>query len=106
MLQPVPNPAPPTEKPVAQRDQVAQTPTPRRRAKPRPHAETVTEYFPLIAGDDLDSLEFAQVVRVELTPAALREVGLPSSYATEGDFVKADLVLGRDGIARAIRFVR
>lgn len=104
--QPVPNSAAPTEKPNDESDQVAQAPTPRRRAKPRPHVETVTEYFPLIAGDDLDLLEFDQVVRVELTPAALREVGLPASYATEGDFVMADLVLGRDGIARAIRFVR
>lgn len=107
VLPSVPNSAAPAPKANDGPDQVAQSPTPRRRAKPRlRHTETVTEYFPLIAGDDLDALEFTQVVRVELTPAALREVGLPAGYASEGDVIKADLVLGHDGIARAIRFVR
>ena len=89
------------------RDLLAASPTSRRRTKPRPRrAETVTEFFPLIEGDDLESLEYTQIVRVELTPSALREVGLPMSYASEGDSVKADVILGHDGLARAIRFVR
>lgn len=89
------------------RDLLAATPTSRRRTKPRTRrAETVTEFFPLIEGDDLESLEFTQIVRVELTPSALREVGLPMSYASEGESVKADVILGHDGLARAIRFVR
>lgn len=76
-----------------------------RRAR-TPLPETVTEFFPLNEGEDLESLEFTQIVRVELTPSALREVGLPISYASDRDAVKADLILGQDGLARAIRFVR
>jgi hypothetical protein len=68
--------------------------------------EAVTEYFPLIAGDDVELDEFAQVVRVELSASALRDVGLSLSSAAAGESVKADVVLGHDGIARAIRFVR
>jgi hypothetical protein len=103
----VPNSPAPSPKVQDVRDQVTQVNTPRRRAKKvARHSEMVTEYFPLIEGDDLNSVEFTQVVRVELTPSALREVGLPSTYAAEGEFIKADVVLGNDGIARAIRFVR
>lgn len=92
---------------AADQDQVAESPKSHRRTRRRPpRVETVTEYFPLSEGDDLESLEFTQVVRVELTPSALREVGLPASYASEGEFIKADIALGHDGIARAIRFVR
>ena len=68
--------------------------------------ETVTEYFPLVEGEDLDSLEFSQVIRVQLSATAVREVGLPLSYASPGGQVKADVVLGHDGMARAIRFVQ
>lgn len=89
------------------RDEPTAIPRPRRRSMARtPRVETVTEFFPLNEGDDLDSLEFTQIVRVELNPSALREVGLPTSYASNGDAVKADLILGQDGLARAIRFVR
>jgi hypothetical protein len=89
------------------RDELVAISTPRRRSTRRtPRPETVTEFFPLNEGDDLESLEFTQIVRVELTPSALREVGLPLSYASDRDAVKADLVLGEDGVARAIRFVR
>jgi hypothetical protein len=88
-------------------DRVVEVRTPRRTTGHRAQqAETVTEYFPLIEGEDLDSVEFAQVVRVELSASALREVGLPLSYASAGEPVKADVVLGPDGMARAIRFVR
>ena len=89
------------------RNELAVMSKPQRRSRPRtPRPETVTEFFPLNEGDDLDSLEFTQIVRVELTPSALREVGLPMSYASDRDAVKADLMLGQDGLARAIRFVR
>ena len=102
----IPKPPAPSPKIQDSRDQVTVN-TPQRRARHLArHTEMVTEYFPLIEGDDLDSVEFTQVVRVELTPSALREVGLPSTYASEGEFIKADVVLGHDGIARAIRFVR
>ena len=69
-------------------------------------AEEVTEFFPLMEGIDLDSLEAVQSVRVELPASALVDLGLPGSPETPTRPVKADVLLGVDGMARAIRFVR
>jgi hypothetical protein len=77
------------------------------RSRTRPvETEVVTEFFPLLEGDDLDSLESGQIVRVELSAAALLAVGLAVDDTRASESVKADLVLGHDGMARAIRFVR
>jgi hypothetical protein len=69
-------------------------------------AEVVTRFFPLREGEDLTTLESLQFVRVELPGSALSEVGLPVDPETVNEPVKADVVLGQDGLARAIRFVR
>jgi hypothetical protein len=82
-------------------------------------AEVVTEFFPLRAGEDLNALESLlreeegvstldslQVVRIELPGSALSDVGLPVDPEAVIEPVKADVVLGQDGVARAIRFVR
>jgi len=69
-------------------------------------AEVVTEFFPLRDGEDLTALESGRLVRVELAGSALSEVGLPVNPETVNTPVKADVVLGDDGLARAIRFVR
>ncbi|MGH9768522.1 MAG: hypothetical protein ACREAB_13910 [Blastocatellia bacterium] len=69
-------------------------------------AEVVTRFFPLREGVDITALESLQLVRVELPGSALSEVGLPVDPETANEPVKADVVLGQDGLARAIRFVR
>jgi hypothetical protein len=68
--------------------------------------EVVTQFFPLREGEDLTALESLQLVRVELPGSALGEVGLPVSIETANEPVEADVLLGQDGMARAIRFVR
>jgi len=68
--------------------------------------EAVTEFYPLLRGDDLSALEGIRVVTVELPGSALAEVGLPSPPAAETTLVKAEVLLGQDGVARAIRFVQ
>jgi hypothetical protein len=68
--------------------------------------EVVTRFFPLREGEDLTTLDSLQVVRVELPGSALGEVGLPVAPEMVNEPVKADVVLGQDGLARAIRFVR
>ncbi|HKQ93838.1 MAG TPA: hypothetical protein VJZ77_24475 [Blastocatellia bacterium] len=68
--------------------------------------EVVTRFFPLREGEDLTTLDSLQVVRVELPSSALGEVGLPVDPETVTEPIKADVVLGQDGLARAIRFVR
>jgi len=75
----------------------------RRRAIPR---EEVTEFIPLMVGVDLRSYEPAQIVRVEMLTSALTDLGLPDGPEIRTGPIKADLLLGFDGQARAIRFVR
>lgn len=68
--------------------------------------EEVTEFLPLAEGEDLTLLEAAQVVRVELPVSALMDLGLRVGPEISPGQVKADILLGHDGSARAIRFVR
>lgn len=89
-----------------------QTPRPRPRVRHRSYysnaevTEAVTEFYPLREGEDLTVLETLQLVRVELPSSALSEVGLPVALDAAQTRVKADVALGEDGLARAIRFVR
>jgi hypothetical protein len=96
-------PAPEVESPEPQRATGHTEHRSRHRARP---SEMVTEFMPLNEGEDLQSFEFVQVVRVELSASSLRDFGMPVSHASADDLIKADLALGPDGIARAIRFVR
>jgi hypothetical protein len=68
--------------------------------------EIRTEFMPLTYGSNLSQLDDGQVVRVELPRSALQSFGLPLNAERAGERVKADVLLGHDGVARAIRFVR
>lgn len=68
--------------------------------------EVATEFIPLVYGDTLGAEETHQVVRVQLSRAALVSFGVPVNEEQTGGRVQADVVLGGDGMARAIRFVR
>jgi hypothetical protein len=68
--------------------------------------ETTTEFFPLFYG----SLPLASghIVRMEVPRASLARFGLASAHdmdRTTGT-VTADVLIGEDGLARAVRFVR
>jgi hypothetical protein len=68
-------------------------------------AEVATHFFPLSDSDDFNSLESGQVVRLELPGSALDEIGLPIDVVTAGKTVTADVLIGPDGLAHAIRFI-
>jgi hypothetical protein len=68
--------------------------------------EIATPYISLMQGYMLPMSEGGQVVRVELPRSALASFGLPVNAERINERVKADVVVGNDGIARAIRFVR
>jgi hypothetical protein len=53
----------------------------------------------------LDPNEEVNMVRVEVPRSAMLEVGLAVSADRVSELVEADVVLGPDGLARAIRFV-
>lgn len=67
--------------------------------------ESVTEFMPLVAGN-APPLASGQLVRVEVSRSALAALGLPVDVTRAGETMKADVLLGEDGQARAIRLVR
>ena len=68
--------------------------------------EITTEFLPLSYSSSLSQFDEGQVVRIELPRSALQSLGLPVNAERASERVKADVLLGHDGIARAIRFVR
>jgi hypothetical protein len=63
-----------------------------------------SEFVSLGYGEDLQELDAFQVVRVELPRTALAAFGWPAGDAQAGA-VTAEVILGHDGVARAIRLV-
>lgn len=69
-------------------------------------ADIATDFIPLTYGASLDGMDGGHVVRVELPRTALAQFGLPVNAERATEPVTADVLLGEDGLARAIRFVR
>jgi hypothetical protein len=69
-------------------------------------AEIATSFIPLTQDAALAAADGGQVVRVEMDRTALQRFGLPMNVERAGERVKADVLFGHDGVARAIRFVR
>ncbi len=80
--------------------------SPRRAVDSGAMQEIATDFIPLVHGDSLNFMESGQLVRVELPRSALVSFGLPMNMERANQRVKADVVVGNDGLARAIRFVR
>ena len=72
-----------------------------RQSNPR---EVVTEFFPLM--DPAPPFDRGQMLRVQLPAAAMRTVGLPVREDHLADPIQADVLVGEEGLPRAIRFVR
>ena len=66
--------------------------------------EIVTDFFPLM--DIAPPFERGELVRVNLPASAMRTVGLPVREDRLADRVDADVLVGEEGLARAIRFVK
>ncbi len=66
--------------------------------------EIVTDFFPLMSSSR--SFERGQLLRVELPASAMQTVGLPVRQEHLDDLVQADVLVGEEGMPRAIRFVR
>jgi hypothetical protein len=69
-------------------------------------SEYATDFFPLSYGGDQKPMESGKVIRVQMPRSALIAFGLPVNVERADVPVKADLLVGEDGLARAIRFVR
>ena len=69
-------------------------------------SEVTTDFFLLGYGGDQKPMESGQVIRVQMPRSALIAFGVPVNIERADVPVKADLLIGEDGLARAIRFVR
>lgn len=68
-----------------------------------PPPEIATEFFPLM--DMPPPFERGELLRVVVPAATMRTVGLPVMDNHLNDPVQADILVGQEGLARAIRFV-
>ncbi len=76
------------------------------RALQQTSSEIMTDFMPVNYGDNLNSIDSGRIVRVEMPRSALAQFGLPVNMEHANERVKADVLIGDDGMARAIRFVR
>jgi hypothetical protein len=74
--------------------------------QPPAESEVTTPFISLTQGYTLPMPEGGQVLRVEMPRSALASFGLSVNEERLNERVKADVVVGNDGIPRAIRFVR
>jgi hypothetical protein len=68
--------------------------------------EITTEFLPIGYAVAANVQEGGQLIRVELPRYAMARFGLPVNMDRYDERVKADVLLGADGMARAIRFVQ
>lgn len=88
---------------------------PRRRTVRRPansaianhvNREIATDFMPLGYLNPATLQDGGQIIRVELPRSSLVNFGLPVNMNRYHEKVKADVLLGADGLAHAIRFVQ
>jgi hypothetical protein len=68
------------------------------------HPVVVGEFVPWPGARDLPPLESGELVRVDLPVSMLPALGM-APPAIHGARVKADVIIGQDGLARAVRLV-
>lgn len=88
-------------------DRTGQT-TPRRRKLRRPairRTEVVSDFIPLTYLAESTAIESGLIVRVRVSRSMLTKMGLPVNAEISDETVLADVAMGDDGLARAIRFV-
>ena len=68
--------------------------------------EIATDFMPLGYMNAASLQDGGQIIRVELRRSALANFGVPVNMDRYNEKVKADVLLGVDGTARAIRFVQ
>jgi hypothetical protein len=78
-----------------------------RRRKPRvtEGADNAGELFPLTFVAKSSSTEFVQTVRIEISRSMLLSMGLPVNIDRGEGPIKADIIIGEDGVARAVRII-
>jgi len=84
-------------------------PKPAVRVRPRVvkrQEEIATPYYTLPGAESLPAPDAEAVVRMVVPRSTLQLVGFPLTEQPRPEFVRADVVFGQDGMARAVRFVQ
>jgi hypothetical protein len=83
-------------------------PVPRRVAAKRrvPPAVQTAGFYAVPGADTLAPIEYATVVRVSMPRSALRMIGFRVNEERAAEPIQADVLLGQDGLARALRLVQ
>ena len=68
--------------------------------------EIATDFIPLRYMNAASFQDGGQIVRIEVPRSALANFGLPVNMDRYNEKVKADVIVGVDGLAHAIRFVQ
>jgi hypothetical protein len=71
-----------------------------------PAREIATDFIPTVYGGLEWPLDSGQLLRIQMPRSALASFGLPINYERADQPIKAEVLVGTDGLARAIRFVR
>jgi len=67
--------------------------------------EIDTSFLPVMAASPLEPTESGHLIRVNLPRSTMGRFGFPISAERIEEPVRADVLIGEDGVARAIRFV-
>src|SRR6266498_4040019 len=77
----------------------------RRTPRVKEGADNAGEFFPLTFVAKSGSEEFVQTVRIEISRSMLLSMGLPVNIDRGEGLIKADIIIGEDGVARAVRIL-
>jgi hypothetical protein len=67
--------------------------------------EIATDFIPLVSRAEISAMESGQLVRVLMPRSAMASYGLPFNQERADMPVSAQVLIGNDGVARAIRFL-
>jgi hypothetical protein len=73
---------------------------------PAAEEDADASFYPLAEAEALPAVENAMVVRVQLPVSSLQLMGVPVGEERADASVQADLLLGQDGLARAVRLAQ
>lgn len=96
-------PASPASMPAAQKHFAASHKAKKNPSEPE---TTLTGFFALPYADDLSTIEYGAIVRLQLSRADLAWYGLPVPISDSGEKITADLFVNGSGTPEAIRLVR
>jgi hypothetical protein len=68
-------------------------------------ADDPGEYFPLTYVAKSEPTEFVQRVRIEISRSTLLSMGVPVNIERGDGLINAEILIGEDGVARAVRII-